>query len=74
MTEETIAMTQKAVDLMGVVQQAVTVAGGGPPAGPEHAADQAPDGPIPGRRPIGTGLTPPRSTPYPTPFARMCWD
>ena len=70
MTEETIAMTQKAVDRLGVVQQAVTVAGGGPPAGPERAADQATDGPILGRRPIGTGLTLPQSTP----FARRCGD
>ena len=50
-------MTQKAVDRLVVVQQAVTAAGGGPPAGPERAADQAPGGPIPGRRPLGTGLT-----------------
>ena len=42
MTEETIAMTQKAVDRLGVVQQAVTAAGCGPPAGLERAADQAP--------------------------------
>ena len=55
-------MTQKAVDrlevVQQVVQQAVTAAGGGPPAGPERAADQAPDGPIPGRRPLGTGPHP----------------
>ena len=51
-------MTQKAVDRLEVVQQAVTAAGGGPLAGPERAADQAPDGPIPGRRRLGTGPHP----------------
>ena len=45
MTEETITMTQKAVDRPGGAaggQQAVMAAGGGLPARPERAADQAP--------------------------------
>ena len=64
-------MTQKAVDrLEGVRRWSAGSYGSGPPAGPERAADQAPGGPIPGRRPLGTGLTPPRSTPRQHPVRR----